>query len=81
MKDVYAELSEATHFGATAMWASVKPDAEPGGERTFSWASSPRWRSDEQAYIACAQTLELAAAMTHFLRRFAERWVIPQQPT
>lgn len=56
MKDVYAELSEATHFGSTAMWASVTPEE---GEH-FTWASSPRWRSDEQALIACAQTLELA---------------------
>lgn len=76
MKDVYAELSEATHFGSTAMWASVTPaEAE---EHHFTWASSPRWRSDEQALIACAQTLELADAMTHLLREFAERYVLPR---
>lgn len=73
MKDVYAELSEATHFGATAMWAAVTPEEEGH----FTWASSPRWRSDEQALIACAQTLELADAMTHLLRLFAERHVLP----
>jgi hypothetical protein len=73
MKDVYAELSEATHFGATAMWASVIPE-EDGH---ISWASAPRWRSDEQALIACAQTVELADAMTHLLRQFGKRHVLP----
>ena len=75
MKDVYAELSEATHFGSTAMWASVTPEEE----RHVSWANSPRWRSDEQALIACAQTLELADAMTHLLTQFAERYVLPPE--
>jgi len=75
MKEVYANLSEATHFGSTAMWASVKPGE--GEERDFTWQSAPRWRSDEQALIACAQTLELADAMTVLLTRFAERYVVP----
>ena len=75
MKDVYAKLSEATHFGSIAMWAPMTPE-EDGH---FSWASSPRWRSDEQALIACAQTLELADAMTYLLRRFAERHVLPSR--
>ncbi len=73
MKDVYAHLSEAAHFGSTAMWASVTPTGEG-----FTWASSPRWRSDEQALIACAQTRELADAMTDLLTRFAERYVLPR---
>jgi hypothetical protein len=73
MKEVYSELSEATHFGATAMWAAVTP--EEGGR--FSWASSPRWRNDEQTLIACAQTLELADAMTNRLTLFADRHVLP----
>lgn len=74
MKDVYANLSEATHFGSTAMWASMTPDED----QHFTWQSSPRWRSDEQALIACAQTLELADAMTHLLTRIAERFVVRQ---
>ena len=75
MKAVYAELSEATHFGATAMWASVIPSDDE--DRSISWASSPRWRSEEEALIACAQTIELADAMTSLLRRFAQRYVLP----
>jgi len=77
MKVVYAELSEATHFGAVAMWASheLKGDDESG--YSTSWTSYPRWRSDNEGMTACAQTLELAEAMEHFLRVFAERWVLP----
>lgn len=80
MKTVYAELSEATHFGAIAMWAShtVEGDDE-SGYRT-SWTSYPRWRNDEQAMVACAQTLELAEAMQHFLRQFALAHVLPLRP-
>lgn len=80
MKDVYAELSEATHFGAIAMWAShaIEGDDE-SGYRT-SWASYPRWRNDEQALVACAQTLELTYAMEFFLRQFCDRHVLPLKP-
>lgn len=77
MKDVYAELSEATHFGAIAMWAShIIEDEDESGFRT-TWTSYPRWRTEEQALIACAQTLELANAMEFFLRQFCERHVLP----
>jgi hypothetical protein len=74
MKDVYAELSEATHFGAIAMWAAHTVEAEDA-EGTFrtSWTSAPHWRSDEQAMIACAQTLELGDAMVYFLTAFASK--------
>jgi hypothetical protein len=77
MKSVYAELSEASHFGAVAMWAAhtVEGDDE-SGYRT-SWTSYPRWRDDEQAMVACAQTLELAEAMERFLRQFAVAHVLP----
>lgn len=77
MKEVYAELSEATHFGALAMWASVSIEGESESGLRTSWASRPRWRSEEQALIACAQTLELANAMEYLLRGFCERHVLP----
>jgi hypothetical protein len=77
MKDVYADLSEATHFGAIAMWASVSIEGESESGLQPSWASSPRWRSEEQALICCAQTHELADAMQHLLRAFYERHVDP----
>jgi hypothetical protein len=73
LKNVYAELSEATHFGAVAMWAAHAIEDEDDGVLSTSWTSYPRWRSDDQALIACAQTLELADAMGFFLRRFAVR--------
>ena len=69
LKHVYADLSEAAHFGAVAMWASIRPE-DDDGEAGFSWSSHPRWR-DDQAYIACAQVIELAEAMDQLLRRFA----------
>lgn len=75
MKEVYADLSEAAHFGAIAMWASHSIDDESG--RRTSWTSYPRWRSDDQALIACAQTLELADAMEFFLREYCRRHVLP----
>jgi hypothetical protein len=77
MKAVYAELSEATHFGAIAMWASHEiVDEDSSGAQT-SWASYPRWRSEEQALVACAQTLELADAMESLLTEFCKRHVLP----
>lgn len=77
MKAVYAELSEATHFGAIAMWASHSIEGDDESGYRTSWTSYPRWRDDEQAMVACAQTLELAEAMEHFLRRFAAVHVLP----
>ena len=77
MKDVYAELSEATHFGAIAMWASHSIEGDDESGLHTSWSSHPRWRSDEQAMIACAQALELADGMEYFLREFAVRHVLP----
>lgn len=76
MKDVYAELSEATHFGAIAMWASHSIEGDDESGLHTSWSSHPRWRDDEQALVACAQTLELADGMEYFLREFAVRHVL-----
>jgi len=66
IKAVYAELSEATHFGAIAMWASHSIESEDESGLQTLWTSHPRWRNDEQALIACAQTLELADGLEHF---------------
>ena len=77
MKDVYADLSEATHFGAVAMWASHNLKGDDTSGYSTTWASSPEWRSDDQALTACAQTLELAEGMEALLRQFAERHVLP----
>jgi hypothetical protein len=79
MKAVYAELSEATHFGSKAMWAFATSVDSTGGLPDIVFTSATRWSSDEQALIACAQTIEIATEMTHFLRLFAERWVLPQR--
>lgn len=77
MKNVYAELSEATHFGAIAMWTPHAIEGENENGLQTSWASRPRWRSEDEALIACAQTLELADAMEALLREFYRRHVLP----
>ena len=60
------------------MWVSFSPE---GGEddRDFSWTSGPRWRDDEQAFIACAQILELADGMEAFLHAFGDEH-LPKKP-
>ena len=77
---VYRELSEATHFGSTAMWGPHRVDGKGvEGVRT-SWSSGPRWRSDEETMIACAMALEIADAMEEVLREFTHRHVLPLRP-
>jgi hypothetical protein len=46
-------------------------------QRKVLWASSPRWKSEEQGLIACALTLELADAMAYYLAAYADRHVAP----
>jgi hypothetical protein len=76
-KAVYAELSEATHFGSIAMWMPHRLTGGEGSDYLFSWQQKPRWKDEEQALVACALTLELAEAMEHTLREFAERHLLP----
>ena len=75
LKNVYDELSEMTHFGASAMWTSHVIDNE--ATRETSWTIVPRWRDGEQALIACATTIELADGIEQFLREFATRHCVP----
>lgn len=77
VKEVYAELSEATHFGAVAMWTPFVLGDHSDAGYGVSWASSPSWRSDEEALIACAHTIELADAMQDVLSVFARRHIVP----
>lgn len=77
-KDVYADLSEIGHFGSISMWASMTVD-EGKDDGSFTWTSYPRWRNEQQALIACAQTLELAEATQSLLQEFAERHLIPER--
>lgn len=70
-KAVYRELSEIAHFGSAAMWASHSVLPEEEGILRATWTSTPCWRDEKQALIACALTLELAEAMERYLQRFA----------
>jgi hypothetical protein len=67
---VYKELCEVTHFGAVAMWMPHRIEA--GDESRLSWTSYPRWKQDTEALVACAQTLEMSAAMDDALRRLGQ---------
>ena len=78
IKEVYAELSEFAHFGSTALWTSHVPgERDELGHLSVTWQTAPSWRNDEQAYIACAHTLELADGMDFYLREFTERYIVP----
>lgn len=78
MKAVYAQLSEATHFGSIAMWTAHVPESREDDSFHVSWTNAPRWRSDEQALIACGLTLELAEVMERYLGRFADCHIRPR---
>jgi hypothetical protein len=77
LKDLYADLSEATHVGSVAMWVSHRiEDADEDTLKT-SWSSEPHWRDEEQALVACAHTLELADVMETLLHNFAGKHLLP----
>ena len=71
-KLVYAELSEMTHYGSSAIW---NPYTAVDGEEAYNvtWASPPRWKDERQMYVACAQLLELSSAMDTALLRLVQR--------
>jgi hypothetical protein len=72
-KLVYAQLCDMSHFGATAVWNAHRIESEE--EMRTSWSSAPRWRSDEECLIACAQLLELSDEMEHSLRALIQAYL------
>ncbi|MFZ0379290.1 MAG: hypothetical protein WCD11_02055 [Solirubrobacteraceae bacterium] len=76
VKAVYKQLSEVTHFGSIAMWMPHRITVESESILRTTWSSEPEWKNDEQALIACAQTLELADAMCIYLHNFAGRHIV-----
>ena len=69
MKSVYSELSAYTHFEQLAVY-NVHT-IEDISDRSISWTDVPRWKSEDEFRIACAQLSELSEAVRHGLRRFA----------
>ena len=69
MKAVYSELSKFTHFEELAVY-NVHT-IEDVSDRSISWTDVPRWKSEDEFRIACAQLSELSEAVRHGLRRFA----------
>lgn len=69
-KPVYADLCDMSHFGAKAVWNAHRIESEK--ERRTTWSSSPRWRSDDECLIACAQLLELSEEMERSLKALVQ---------
>jgi hypothetical protein len=70
LKHVYAELSEITHFGSVAMWTPHRVTNAETHE--IAWSNHPCWRDEEQALIACAQTIEISEAINFRLSEFLD---------
>lgn len=71
-KPVYAQLCDMSHFGATAVWNSHRLESQE--EFRTSWSSSPRWRSDQECLVACAQLLELSEEMEQALKSLVQAY-------
>jgi hypothetical protein len=70
-KHAHGELSNLTQFGSTAMWSPyVLSD-----DNRLPWTSHPRWKSEEQAMIAAALTLEVSEANHQLLENFGDRYL------
>ncbi|MDQ2852901.1 MAG: hypothetical protein M3Y49_19615 [Actinomycetota bacterium] len=67
LKLVYRELSDYSHFGTLGVWSAHSIESEQNG--TFTWTDAPRWKSETESQIACAQANELAVAGLHTLDR------------
>ncbi len=76
IKHVYDELSEGTHFGSVAMWASWthKPDTEG----TVTYASYPRWRDPDRGPLVIAGWLiELGEALAETVESTVAQYLEP----
>jgi hypothetical protein len=76
-KLVYSTLCDMSHFGALAVWNAHR--IEPEEEMRTSWSSAPRWRSEEECLIACAQLLELSNEMELCLKALIRAYLDRQQ--
>jgi hypothetical protein len=77
LKLVYRELWDYSHFGSRGVWSahSVTDKAE----RLVSWTDAPRWHSEKERQIACAQAHELAVLGLSVLDRLGDL-LIPDEP-
>jgi hypothetical protein len=72
-KLVYSDLCDISHFGAKAVWNAHRIESEE--EMRTSWSSAPRWRSDKECLIACAQLLELSDQMELCLKALVHAYL------
>jgi hypothetical protein len=75
---VYADLCEVTHFGSKSFAHPHQFVDEGANEQAIQWAAVPRWRSNQEPLIACAQLQELRDAGVTLLHNFLGRHV-PRQ--
>lgn len=64
---VYQQLSDYAHFGTLGVWNAYAVAHEE--DRHITWTDVPRWKSETEFRIACAQTHELAVLGLEVLER------------
>ena len=75
LKLVYRDLSDFSHFGSLGVWSAHSLEGADG--HRFSWTDAPRWKSQREFQIACAQANELAVAGLEVLDRLGRQLVHP----
>lgn len=55
---VYKDLSDYAHFGTLGVWNAYVVENEE--DRHITWTDVPRWKTEKEFQIACAQTHELS---------------------
>lgn len=78
LKNAYRELSDFTHFGPVGVASPMSIISEE--DQTVGWTDRPRWRSEREFHIACAQTEELVELLVDALREFGEKYLIDVDP-
>ena len=68
---MYAELSEATHYGSTAWSFPFRSQDETGA---IDWSAEPRWKDEEAGRVLCRWTISASDAMEAWLINLADLW-------
>jgi hypothetical protein len=75
-KDIYSQLSRYAHPQALSLLASSRVVED----RVVQWSSTPAFKSDYDAVMACAWAVELAEATSHLLVEFAAKYGLLASP-
>lgn len=75
-KDIYRQLSQFAHPAANSILTSHRLSDNPDGTLKLKWHSSPSFKDERQALLACAWVIELATAHGDLIRKLA--WVLTE---